>query len=116
MSILRIVDRQVPLETETLHPGWLEVHPKDIINSVVQCIDATVENLEQLDINPSDVVTIGLASQRATAFAWDKLTGYSIYSGGILAADLRTQEMVQELVSNTVSLFALPYRFLKAYQ
>ena len=87
----------MPLETKSLHPGWLEVHPEGIINSVVQCIDATVENLEQLDINPSDVVTIGLASQRATAFAWDKLTGYSIYSGGILAADLRTQEMVQEL-------------------
>ena len=68
-----------------------------MVNSVVQCVDATVANLEQLDINPSDVVTIGLASQRATIFAWDKRTGHSIYSRGILAADLRTKEMVKQL-------------------
>ena len=87
----------MPVQTQTLYPGWLEVNPESIVDSVIQCIDTTIANLETLDIEPSDIVAIGLASQRATAFAWDKLTGHPIYPGGILAADLRTKCMVKEL-------------------
>ena len=87
----------MPVNTKSLKPGWLELDPHDIIASVVKCIDATVENLEKLDIEPIDVVAIGLASQRCTAIAWDKKTGNLLYPGCIMAADVRTQPLVDEL-------------------
>ena len=64
---------------------------------MVKCIDATVANLEKLDIEPTDVVAIGLASQRCNAIAWDKITGALVYPGCIMAADIRTQPLVDEL-------------------
>ena len=85
----------------------MELDPHDIISSVVKCIDTTVENLEKLDIEPSDVVAIGLASQRCTAIAWEKITGSLLYPGCIMAADVRTQPLVDELkkvlLSNKIS-------------
>ena len=88
---------QIPIETQTTKPGWLELNPHDLITSVVKCIDATVANLEKLDIEPTDVVAIGLASQRCNAIAWDKITGALVYPGCIMAADIRTQPLVDEL-------------------
>ena len=87
----------MPVETQTPKPGWLELNPNDIISSVVKCIDATVANLEKLDIQPIDVVAIGVASQRCTAIAWDKNTGNLVYPGCIMAADVRTQPLVDKL-------------------
>ena len=97
------------MKSQTLHPGWLEVDPEGIVDSVLQCIDATVANLEKLDIEPSDIVAIGIACQRATAFAWDRITGQPIYPGGILAADLRTKEIVKELrkVRTCISIYRI---------
>ena len=64
---------------------------------MVKCIDSTVANLEKLDIEPTDIVAIGLASQRCNAIAWDKITGALVYPGCIMAADIRTQPLVDEL-------------------
>ena len=88
---------QLPVETQTPKPGWLELNPNDIISAVIKCIDATVLNLEKLDIEPVDVVAVGVASQRCTAIAWDKTTGCLMYPGCIMAADVRTQSLVDEL-------------------
>ena len=85
------------MKPNTPKPGWLEADPEDIINCVIKCIDATIANLEKLDIEPSDIVAIGLASQRCTAMAWDKTTGNLIYPGCIMAADVRTKGMVEDL-------------------
>ena len=85
------------MKPNTPKPGWLEADPEDMINCVTKCIDATIANLEKLDIEPNDIVAIGLATQRCTAIAWDKTTGHLIYPGCIMAADVRTKEMVADL-------------------
>ena len=88
---------KLPVKTQSPQPGWLEVNPECTFNSVVDCIDATIANLEKLDIEPNDIVAIGLASQRCTAIAWDKATGDLIYPGCIMAGDLRATHMAEEL-------------------
>lgn len=46
-----------------------------ILETVQKCIDAVVENLTRLEIEPSDIVAIGVTNQRETTIAWDKITG-----------------------------------------
>jgi len=58
---------QVPLENER--------RPDCLVARVVECIDATVSNLTKLDVDPSDVLAIGLSSHRGSAFAWNNVTG-----------------------------------------
>ena len=87
----------MPVNAQTLQPGWLEFDPDCMVTSVVKCIDATIENLEKLDIDASDIVAIGIASQRCTAIAWDKTTDRLIYPACIMAADIRTKPMIEQL-------------------
>ena len=87
----------MPVNAQTLQPGWLEFDPECMVTSVIKCIDATIENLEKLDIDASDIVAIGIASQRCTAIAWDKTTDRLIYPACIMAADVRTKPMIEQL-------------------
>ena len=87
----------MPVNAQTLQPGWLEFDPECMVTSVIKCIDATIENLEKLDIDASDIVAIGIASQRCTAIAWDKTTDRLIYPSCIMAADIRTKPMIEQL-------------------
>lgn len=40
----------------------------------------TADNLSKLDINPEDVVGIGISNQRETTIAWNSSTGEPLYS------------------------------------
>lgn len=40
----------------------------------------TVDNLRKLDINPEDVVGIGVTNQRETTIVWNSITGQPLYS------------------------------------
>ena len=91
----------MPVNAQTLQPGWLEFDPECMVTSVIKCIDATIENLEKLDIDASDIVAIGIASQRCTALAWDKTTDRLIYPACIMAADIRTKPMIEQLTKVT---------------
>jgi glycerol kinase len=50
---------QVPVVTTNPHQGWAEQDPVQLLASVVECIDATVENLRKLEFDPQDIVAIG---------------------------------------------------------
>ena len=60
--------------------GWVEQDPVEILNKTKECINQTVENLKQMDINPSDIVATGITNQRETTIVWDKVTGEPLYN------------------------------------
>lgn len=75
------------IDVKSIHPreGWVEQNPLEILHAVKKCMEIAVDNLTQLDIDPSDILTIGITNQRETVVLWDKFTGEPLYNAiGIL--------------------------------
>lgn len=71
---------QIPVPTYCPKEGWVEQDPDEILQNVIQCIHCTVDNLRKLDIDASDIVTIGLTNQRETTIVWDSQTGKPLHN------------------------------------
>jgi glycerol kinase len=52
----------------------------ELLQTVIECVCKTVENLKSLDIDPGDIKAIGVCNQRETTIVWDKLTGKPLYN------------------------------------
>lgn len=52
----------------------------DILQAVRECLEKTVDNLKKLEIDPKDIVAIGITNQRETTVLWDKITGKPLYN------------------------------------
>ena len=58
-------------------PGWVEHDPEEIFQSVID----TVENLlDEFEISPTNIKSIGITNQRETTLIWDRETGKPIYN------------------------------------
>ncbi|XP_074105089.1 glycerol kinase 3 isoform X2 [Cotesia typhae] len=77
--------------------GWVEQDPIAIINAVRECLKQTVINLEQLRIDPADIVAIGVTNQRETTVVWDYVTGEPLYNA-IVWMDTRTSVIVDDIL------------------
>lgn len=60
--------------------GWFEQDPMIILHSVLETINVTCDNLKKLDIDPDDVVSLGITNQRETTILWDSTTGKPLYN------------------------------------
>ncbi|XP_007165664.1 glycerol kinase 2 [Balaenoptera acutorostrata] len=87
---------QVELTQEFPREGWVEQDPKEILQSVYECIEKTCEKLQELSIDISNIKAIGVSNQRETTVIWDKLTGEPLYNA-VVWLDLRTQSTVETL-------------------
>uniref|UniRef100_UPI003D7F9ED8 glycerol kinase 2 n=1 Tax=Equus caballus TaxID=9796 RepID=UPI003D7F9ED8 len=87
---------QVELTQEFPKEGWVEQDPKEILQSVYECIEKTCEKLGELNINISNIKAIGVSNQRETTVIWDKVTGEPLYNA-VVWLDLRTQSTVENL-------------------
>uniref|UniRef100_A0A8C9M340 glycerol kinase n=1 Tax=Panthera tigris altaica TaxID=74533 RepID=A0A8C9M340_PANTA len=87
---------QVELTQEFPKEGWVEQDPKEILQSVYECIERTCEKLDKLNIDISNIKAIGVSNQRETTVIWDKLTGEPLYNA-VVWLDLRTQSTVENL-------------------
>ncbi|XP_036349661.2 glycerol kinase-like [Ochotona princeps] len=87
---------QVEIKQEFPREGWVEQDPKEILQSVYECIEKTCEKLGQLNIDVSSIKAIGVSNQRETTVVWDKLTGEPLYNA-VVWLDLRTQSIVENL-------------------
>jgi len=56
-------------------PGWVEHNASEIWASVNNSIQKVLEQ-----VNPADIVSIGITNQRETTVIWDKVTGKPIYN------------------------------------
>ncbi|XP_051983241.1 glycerol kinase isoform X1 [Xyrauchen texanus] len=91
---------QVEINQSFPKEGWVEQDPKEILQSVYECMDRTCEKLTQLNIDISNIKAIGVTNQRETTLVWDKETGEPLYNA-IVWLDLRTQSTVERLINKT---------------
>jgi len=77
-------------------PGWVEHDPRDILDTQ---ITALKEAVRLADINPGEIVAIGITNQRETTFLWDRKTGECL-GNAIVWQCRRTSQMVDELVAD----------------
>ncbi|KAM4559630.1 glycerol kinase-like isoform 1-T1 [Odontesthes bonariensis] len=91
---------QVEIKQSFPKEGWVEEDPKEILQSVYECMERTCEKLTQLNIDISNIKAIGVTNQRETTLVWDKETGEPLYNA-IVWLDLRTQSTVEHLISKT---------------
>lgn len=85
--------QDLPIVTICPERSWAEVDPLQLLSTSIDCINLTVNNLKQLDIDPEDIVSIGLTNQRETVVAWSRSTGKPFHNA-ILWHDSRTSDMV----------------------
>ncbi|XP_050034558.1 glycerol kinase 3 isoform X1 [Dermacentor andersoni] len=89
-------------QTEIQHvlpnDGWVEEDPYEIVKSVHECIEKTVDKLKALEIDHRDIIALGVANQRETTIVWDKKTGRPLYNA-IVWLDNRTMGTVETLLS-----------------
>uniref|UniRef100_A0A8C2WXF4 Probable glycerol kinase n=1 Tax=Cyclopterus lumpus TaxID=8103 RepID=A0A8C2WXF4_CYCLU len=99
---------QVEIKQSFPKEGWVEEDPKEILQSVYECMERTCEKLTQLNIDISNIKAIGVTNQRETTLVWDKETGEPLYNaiGKVVSChpvwlDLRTQSTVERLINKT---------------
>ncbi|XP_042612368.1 glycerol kinase isoform X1 [Cyprinus carpio] len=91
---------QVEIKQSFPKEGWVEEDPKEILQSVYECMDRTCEKMTQLNIDISNIKAVGVTNQRETTLVWDKETGEPLYNA-IVWLDLRTQSTVERLINKT---------------
>ncbi|XP_007518565.1 glycerol kinase 2 [Erinaceus europaeus] len=87
---------QVELVQDYPKEGWVEQDPKEILQSVYECIEQTGQKLAKLNVDASAIKAIGISNQRETTVIWDKFTGEPLYNA-VVWLDLRTQTTVEKL-------------------
>ena len=73
--------------------GWVEHDPKEILSSQMAVLK---ELLEKENVQPKEIVGIGITNQRETTVVWDKNTGEPVYNA-IVWQDKRTADICEHL-------------------
>ena len=74
-------------------PGWVEHDPEDIYSSQVNALKKAVE---KADIDPADILALGVTNQRETTLVWEKETGKPLMNA-IVWQCRRTAALVERL-------------------
>ena len=87
LNIIHSEQKEYPL----LYPkdGWVEIEPKELMDSVYATIDPVINACK-------DISAIGITNQRETTLVWDADSGQPIYNA-IVWQDRRTTEQCAEL-------------------
>ncbi|XP_061649394.1 glycerol kinase-like [Phyllopteryx taeniolatus] len=93
-----ITHHQVEINQSFPKEGWVEEDPREIIQSVYECMEKTCEKLCQRHIDVGNIKAVGVTNQRETTLVWDKDTGEPLYNA-IVWLDLRTQSTVERLIN-----------------
>ena len=78
------------------HPGWVEHDTAQIWRNTEWVLQQALANQH---IEPSQIASIGITSQRETCVLWDRQTGIPL-GRAILWQDTRTQELVEALLDD----------------
>lgn len=80
-------------------PGWVEHDPLKIWDTQLAAIR---EVLDQTNINPDDIVGLGIANQRETTVVWNRFTGKPVYHA-IVWQCRRTTELCEQILNSTLN-------------
>jgi glycerol kinase len=78
-----------------LRPGWVEHDPQEIWRNVEAVV---ARALGEARLEPTDLVALGIASQRETTIVWDRNTGEPVHPA-ITWQDTRTDHIVRDLAT-----------------
>ncbi|GMT15824.1 hypothetical protein PFISCL1PPCAC_7121 [Pristionchus fissidentatus] len=95
-----VASNQIEVRQIFPHPGWVEMDPNELINTVLECIAKTCEKLKNFGISPSEIQSVGIANQRETIVIWDRDSGHPLYNA-IVWLDTRTSQLAQEYIDRT---------------
>ncbi|XP_058058841.1 glycerol kinase [Anopheles bellator] len=84
---------ELPLQSISPQSGWIEFEPLAIWEKARSCLENGLQNLIILDINPLDIVAIGVCNQRETTVLWDRTNGEPLCNA-IGWCDTRTSAVV----------------------
>lgn len=73
--------------------GWVEHDPKEILSSQMEVLQ---ELLTKENVEPSEIMGIGITNQRETTVVWNKNTGEPVYNA-IVWQDKRTADICEHL-------------------
>jgi glycerol kinase len=76
-------------------PGWVEHDPVEIWQRTQEVIH---EVLASGNINPGEIIAVGVTNQRETTIIWDRNTGIPLYNA-IVWQDTRTKQICDELAN-----------------
>jgi glycerol kinase len=74
-------------------PGWVEHDPEEIWRNVQHVV---ARALDDAQLEPADLVAVGIANQRESTLVWDRDTGAPVHKA-INWQDTRTDHLVREL-------------------
>ncbi|GMS87128.1 hypothetical protein PENTCL1PPCAC_9303, partial [Pristionchus entomophagus] len=95
-----VASHQIEVRQLFPHPGWVEMDPNELINTVTECIEKTCEKLKNFGISPSEIQSVGIANQRETTVVWDRDSGQPLCNA-IVWLDTRTSQLAQEYIDQT---------------
>ncbi|XP_019876137.1 glycerol kinase isoform X2 [Aethina tumida] len=90
---------QIPVSHIIPQEGWFEQDPMLLLQTVIDTIDVTCDNLDKLNINFENIAAIGITNQRETTVLWDKFTGKPLYNA-LVWMDMRTSSTVDKILQN----------------
>ena len=93
-SAATVVEAYRPLTQSFPRPGWVEHDPEEIWSLVAATL---AEVVAALDARGETVAAIGIANQRETALAWNRVTGRPLHAA-VVWQDRRTAPRCEELV------------------
>uniref|UniRef100_A0A0K0DD57 Probable glycerol kinase n=1 Tax=Angiostrongylus cantonensis TaxID=6313 RepID=A0A0K0DD57_ANGCA len=97
-----VASHQIEVRQLFPNPGWVEMDPVEIIDTVKECIRNVVDRLKSLGIAKDEIKSIGIANQRETTVVWDSQTGKPL-ANAIVWLDSRTSTLAEESIRRTES-------------
>ncbi|KAI5280581.1 Glycerol kinase, partial [Ascosphaera aggregata] len=90
-----VAKHQVELSRIHEKPGYHEQDPEEIYGTVMKCINQAMKSFFMKGYDASNVLTVGMTSQRETTLVWDWETGKLLHNS-IAWPDTRNSSLVRE--------------------
>ncbi|CAI4232710.1 unnamed protein product [Auanema sp. JU1783] len=97
-----VTSHQIEVRQLFPNPGWVEMNPIEIIDTVKECIQEVEMKLLNLGMSVEEIKSVGVANQRETTIVWNKKTGLPLHNA-IVWLDTRTSDLAAESIAKTPS-------------
>lgn len=75
-----LCSHEIKIKQITLHKGYFEQDPLEIINAIRECAKVAVHLLPNYGLSKANIACIGITNQRETTVMWNKKTGEPLHN------------------------------------